>query len=44
MKLYSVYRQKKFLDVYYRVGFTKKQKQEEIILCAMYCGKKRNFC
>ena len=21
----------------------KKQKQEEIILCAMYCGKKRNF-
>ena len=25
------------------IVFTKKQKKEEIILCAMYCGKKRNF-
>lgn len=41
-KFYSIYGQKKIMDVYYCV-FTKKQKQEEIILCAMYCGKKRNF-
>ena len=34
---------KKKLGMYTIVVFTKKQKQEEIILCAMYCGKKRNF-
>ena len=41
-KFYSIYGQKK-LWMYTIVVFTKKQKQEEIILCAMYCGKKRNF-
>ena len=34
---------KKKLWMYTIVVFTKKQRQEEIILCAMYCGKKRNF-
>ncbi len=41
-KFYSIYGQKK-LWMYTIVVFTKKQKQEEIILCAMYCGKKRKF-
>lgn len=41
-KFYSIYGQKK-LWMYTIVVFTKKQKQEEIILYAMYCGKKRNF-
>jgi len=41
---------KKFLWVYTiivftkNIVFTKKQKKEEIILCAMFCGKKKNFC
>ena len=34
---------KENLWIYTAMVFTKKQKQEEIILCAMYCGKKRNF-
>ena len=42
-KFYSIYGQKKKLWMYTIVVFTKKQRQEEIILCAMYCGKKRNF-
>ena len=35
----------KFYSIYGHtvLVFTKKQKQEETILCAMYCGKKRNF-
>ena len=40
--IYGIYGQK-ILWMYTIVVFTKKQKQEEIILCAMYCGKKRNF-
>ena len=31
------------MGVYYIIAFAKERKQEEIILCAMYCGKKRNF-
>lgn len=40
---FILYVDKKNLWMYTIVVFTKKQKQEEIILCAMYCGKKRNF-
>ena len=40
-KFYFIYGQKN-LWVYTIIVFTKKQ-NEEIILCAMYCGKKRNF-
>ena len=35
---------KKIIWVYTIIVFTKKQKKEEIILCAMFCGKKKNFC
>ena len=32
---------KEFLWVYTIIVFTKKQRKEEIILCAMFCGKKK---
>ena len=38
------YMDKKIIWVYTIIVFTKKQKKEEIILCAMFCGKKKNFC
>ena len=47
LQSFILYMDKKFLWVYTitvftkNIVFTKKQRKEEIILCAMYCGKKK---
>ena len=52
-KFYSIYRQKNLwmytivvftIVVFTKLYLLKSKSRGEIIPCAMYCGKKRNFC